>query len=599
MRHHVRDVSAAKSSAMDFAMIHEKVDNFREKRAAHKRHVETRVLQTASGLFVVGFAVSFFTSDEQTGVSFLCAGLLTVTLIDIDYNLCIARHAPQLFMFMTVCGLAISGALSVTVSVTFALMALPSIYGFCRHRHILDLHPAYPLITDLFIIYISAYNAAITSAVLLNCFVANSAVDSEECGSVLGRVTSHNRRDAPALFMTVILGVLLSVGPCAALWWLSARRYVPVRRSGSSGDSSSNSNTATMHRSVAFIIVGHGMTAGATLGNAAEASLAELVDMWGVAAHIAICAFAVGVALSRRVIYGVLCRCFERRQGLRDGAFIVELLDDCGSGSPSRPGGPGAPTATATPASRILQAARSNLRCVEWAKVDLALFESSNGGPETFALSRPVKVGEGEAIDAFVSHSWHDDPRQKYGQLSRWCGRFRAEHGRDPTLWIDKVCIDQSRITDGLRMLPVNIMACEQVLVLYGPTYAKRLWCVLELFCVFAFSPDHAVAARKVAVEAALPARRTPPGQAPAAAAAAASSPTGFSGSLANPAADGLSKFDLAKAHCFDPKEEAKLRLIIAATGKDAFVGAVREFGAQLRTASNLPPIQTYLALKT
>merc|ERR1719261_1286333 len=157
---------------------------------------------------------------------------------------------------MAVCGLAISGALVVTVSVTFVLMALPPLYSFCRHRHILDIHPAYPLITDLGIIYVSAYNAAIALAVLLNCFVANSAVDSEECGSVLDRVAVHNRRDAPVVFMTVIPGVLLSLGSCAALWWLSTRHYVPVRLSGSSGDSSSS--TAAAHRSVVFIIVAYG-----------------------------------------------------------------------------------------------------------------------------------------------------------------------------------------------------------------------------------------------------------------------------------------------------------------------------------------------------
>ena len=62
-----------------------------------------------------------------------------------------------------------------------------------------------------------------------------------------------------------------------------------------------------------------------------------------------------------------------------------------------------------------------------------------------------------------------------------------AHHSSSP-LRLDKVCIDQSNIGDGLKVLPVNVMACRRMLVLCGPTYtqvgrgaphlpiARRLW---------------------------------------------------------------------------------------------------------------------------
>ena len=54
-----------------------------------------------------------------------------------------------------------------------------------------------------------------------------------------------------------------------------------------------------------------------------------------------------------------------------------------------------------------------------------------------------------------------------------------------PMARFPQVCIHQSRIGDGLKALPVNVMACNQMLVLCGPTYPNRLWCV----CIRAVSP--------------------------------------------------------------------------------------------------------------
>merc|ERR1712151_1211649 len=68
------------------------------------------------------------------------------------------------------------------------------------------------------------------------------------------------------------------------------------------------------------------------------------------------------------------------------------------------------------------------------------------------------------------------------GALQEWSATFAKENGHDPTLWFDRVCVDQSRIEIDLRCLPIFLMGCRRLLVLCGPTYLSRLWCVLEIF---------------------------------------------------------------------------------------------------------------------
>ena len=46
----------------------------------------------------------------------------------------------------------------------------------------------------------------------------------------------------------------------------------------------------------------------------------------------------------------------------------------------------------------------------------------------------------------------------------------------------DKACIDQSDIQQSLACLPVFLAGCQTLLVVAGPTYCSRLWCVMELF---------------------------------------------------------------------------------------------------------------------
>merc|ERR1719296_25648 len=66
--------------------------------------------------------------------------------------------------------------------------------------------------------------------------------------------------------------------------------------------------------------------------------------------------------------------------------------------------------------------------------------------------------------------------------MQAWRSTFVANHGREPRVWLDKCCIDQSRIDVDLRCLPVFLMGCSRLVLLVGPTYLSRLWCILEMF---------------------------------------------------------------------------------------------------------------------
>merc|ERR1712137_503168 len=96
-------------------------------------------------------------------------------------------------------------------------------------------------------------------------------------------------------------------------------------------------------------------------------------------------------------------------------------------------------------------------------------------------------VSAGEAVDFFMSHSWHDDVDAKREALCGLAAVFAQQLRREPTFWLDKVCIDQTNLADGLRVLPINVMQCHKMLVLCGETYARRLWCLWELFTLLAF----------------------------------------------------------------------------------------------------------------
>jgi hypothetical protein len=67
---------------------------------------------------------------------------------------------------------------------------------------------------------------------------------------------------------------------------------------------------------------------------------------------------------------------------------------------------------------------------------------------------------------------------------------FEHKHGRVPLFWLDKVCIDQTKITESLRALPIFLVSCKRMLIIAGPTYINRLWYVIlpraQCCCVYA-----------------------------------------------------------------------------------------------------------------
>ena len=112
---------------------------------------------------------------------------------------------------------------------------------------------------------------------------------------------------------------------------------------------------------------------------------------------------------------------------------------------------------------------------------------------DTGMYTRTAAAALGECT-AFLSHSWRDDGAAKFGALSRWAERKRTAKpaggrtddaaARAPlSIWLDKACIDQhADIDDQLVALPLYLSGCSELLIIAGPTYTSRLWCVVEIF---------------------------------------------------------------------------------------------------------------------
>jgi hypothetical protein len=148
----------------------------------------------------------------------------------------------------------------------------------------------------------------------------------------------------------------------------------------------------------------------------------------------------------------------------------------------------------------------------------------------------------------------------KFRALSKVVDSFKRHRLRDPTFWFDKVCIDQRDISAGLKVVPVYVHHCSQMLVLCGPTYAHRLWCAWEL-CALTSFVELSEALRRVELVV-----------------VHADDPT----TEDEPAFNILVNFDVEKAHCYDPNEEARLRKVIDAVGTEMFNGKIRELSAAL-----------------
>eukprot|EP00448_Togula_jolla_P023748 CAMPEP_0170586746 /NCGR_PEP_ID=MMETSP0224-20130122/9909_1 /TAXON_ID=285029 /ORGANISM="Togula jolla, Strain CCCM 725" /LENGTH=536 /DNA_ID=CAMNT_0010910313 /DNA_START=117 /DNA_END=1727 /DNA_ORIENTATION=- len=193
--------------------------------------------------------------------------------------------------------------------------------------------------------------------------------------------------------------------------------------------------------------------------------------------------------------------------------------------------------------------AKKTLRCIEWARITEELFDGAICGDESsvsgfFNLSRDLMPGE--VIDFFVSQSWHDAPGSKWLALKALVTEFRRCHGRDPTFWIDKACIDQTRLHDFLPLLPVYLMSCSKVLVLLGATYMKRLNCVWELFVLLS-SPKTSASERITLY------------------------PLQDERGCMIDLCDEFQNFSIQDTHCYDPNEELKLHSAMSTFGATSF----------------------------
>jgi len=100
-------------------------------------------------------------------------------------------------------------------------------------------------------------------------------------------------------------------------------------------------------------------------------------------------------------------------------------------------------------------------------------------GDSLAAHSKPCALG---SVHCFLSHSWNDEAKGKYAALQLWATEFANENGHEPMLWLDKACISQLDIEMSLKVLPVYLSLTRTMLIVAGPTYHRRLWCILEVF---------------------------------------------------------------------------------------------------------------------
>lgn len=65
-------------------------------------------------------------------------------------------------------------------------------------------------------------------------------------------------------------------------------------------------------------------------------------------------------------------------------------------------------------------------------------------------------------IDFFISHSWSDPADKKIEVLKRFSNHFKSRHGRYPTFWLDKVCINQKDPNDGIAVTSCEYWGLQQ-----------------------------------------------------------------------------------------------------------------------------------------
>lgn len=111
-----------------------------------------------------------------------------------------------------------------------------------------------------------------------------------------------------------------------------------------------------------------------------------------------------------------------------------------------------------------LAKAQRMFRCITLDKLTKEDMLNNQPDQSLFSKSQSAPLG---GVDAFISHSWSDDPSCKYDKLQVWRGMFIDEHGREPRVWIDKVSFQM------FIPLSCNTVGCADVSVV-----SNRLCCV-------------------------------------------------------------------------------------------------------------------------
>ena len=134
------------------------------------------------------------------------------------------------------------------------------------------------------------------------------------------------------------------------------------------------------------------------------------------------------------------------------------------------------------PLEEVMTAAKKKLRYVTLSSMDISDFNFAPSGGFLHSKYAKSVHCEPRDIDVFVSHSWRDPPLPKWEALKLYCSEFSNQHNREARIWIDAYCVDPDSPPEP-QLHPVYLMSSERLLVLLGPTYLSRAWCVFfELF---------------------------------------------------------------------------------------------------------------------
>ena len=123
------------------------------------------------------------------------------------------------------------------------------------------------------------------------------------------------------------------------------------------------------------------------------------------------------------------------------------------------------------------------------------------------------------------------------------------------------MCIDQGdpvKKQKGINCLPIFLTGCQRLLIVAGPTYCSRLWCVMEIFTFMRMGGTQ----ERIEVNMITHKDHTHP------AAAKKELKKQFA------------TFDAAKAECFLPKDKHRLLAVV-----EAGFGDFEEFNVKVRTA--------------